>query len=250
MQYARRLHRSLALPGLFTFRRVRCLAGLWLGVAPAIAAQAEQAARPPVLTVRGVEEAGTRYRLVPDGQRTRDTTSWTVARHLVDRSRGLALQVMTSVSRGDTTVDSVLFNARTLVPVWEHAHGRQSWDVAFGTARITGHVSSAGSAEQPVDVEIPGFAYSSTMDNTVVCALPLRPGYAVVLPFWDGDHLEMDTVRVRALGSTSAGPWVVQLVEPYATETLWIDRASRRLLRHVYVNPRTGSREHVEWSVR
>jgi len=107
-----------------------------------------------------------------------------------------------------------------------------------------------GSAEQPVDVEIPGFAYSSTMDNTVVCALPLRPGYAVVLPFWDGDHLEMDTVRVRALGSTSAGPWVVQLVEPYATETLWIDRASRRLLRHVYVNPRTGSREHVEWSVR
>ena len=248
MRDTRRFHCCLALPRLFPFRRVACLAGLWLGIAPAIAAQAAHAARPPVLTVRGVEEISTRNRLVPDGRRTRDTTSWTVARHLVDRSRGLALQVMTSVSRGDTTVDSVLFNARTLVPVWEHAHGRQSWDVAFGTARITGHVSSSGSADQPVNVEIPGFAYSSTMDNTVVCALPLRPGYAVVLPFWDGDHLEMDTVRVRALGSKSAGPWVVQLVEPYATETLWIDRASRRLLRHVYVNPRTGSSEHVEWS--
>lgn len=248
MRDTRRFHCCLALPRLFPFRRVACLAGLWLGVAPAIAAQAAHAARPPVLTVRGVEEISTRNRLVPDGRRTRDTTSWTVARHLVDRSRGLALQVMTSVSRGDTTVDSVLFNARTLVPVWEHAHGRQSWDVAFGTARITGHVSSSGSADQPVNVEIPGFAYSSTMDNTVVCALPLRPGYAVVLPFWDGDHLEMDTVRVAALGNNPAGPWVVQLVEPYATETLWIDRASRRLLRHVYVNPRTGSSEHVEWS--
>lgn len=239
MQYTRRL----------AFRRVACLAGLWLGVAPAIAAQASHAARPPVLAVRGLQEAGTHFRLVPDGRRTRDTTSWTVARHLVDPSRGLALQVMTSVSGGDTVVDSVLFDARTLVPVWEHAHGRQSWDVAFGSARITGHVSKSGAADTPIDVEIPGFAYSSTMDNTVVCALPLRAGYAVVLPFWDGDHLEMDTVRVPALGNNSAGPWVVQFVEPYATETLWIDRASRRLLRHVYRNPRTGSREHVERSV-
>ena len=167
---------------------------------------------------------------------------------MVDRSHGLAVQVMTSVSGGDTAVDSVLFNVRTLVPMWEHAHGRQSWDVAFDTARITGHVSSSGAADTPIDVKIPGFAYSSTMDNTVVCALPLRAGYTVVLPFWDGDHLEMDTVRVPALGNNSTGPWIVQFVEPFATETLWIDRASRRIVRHVYVDPRTGSREHVDWS--
>lgn len=226
---------------------LRLAVGLSLGVLQPISAQtAPYYSARPALAIRNLREPATRYRLVPDGRRTRDTTSWTVTRHFVDDSRGLGIQVMTSVSHRDTAVDSVMFNARTLIPVWEHAHGRQSWSVAFGTARITGHVSNSGSADQPVDVGIPGFAYSSTMDNTVVCALPLRPGYQAVLPFWDGDHLETDTVRVRALGSGSERVWVVDFVEPYATETLWIDRSSRKVLRHVYVYARYGSRAHVE----
>ncbi len=228
---------------------LRLAVGLSLGVLQPISAQtAPYPSAPPALAIRNLREPATRYRLVPDGRRVHDTTSWSVTRRVLDRSRGLALQVMTSMSHGDTVVDSVLFNARTLIPVWEHAHGRQSWNVAFGTTRITGHVSNYGSADQPIDAGIPGFAYSSTMDNTVVCALPLRPGYQAVLPFWDGDHLETDTVRVRALGSGSERVWVVDFVEPYATETLWIDRSSPKVLRHVYVYARDGSRAHVEMS--
>ena len=226
---------------------LRLAVALSLGLAQALAAQtAPNPTKPPALVIRNLSETATRYRLVPDGRRVRDTTSWTVTRRVVDRSRALALQVMTSISHGDTVVDSVLFNARTLVPVWEHAGGRQSWRVAFGAARITGYVSGPDSAQRPVDVAIPGFAYSSTMDNVVVRALPLRPGYQIAVPFWDGDRLEMDTVRVRALGGRPQGAWVVDFVEPYATETLWIDRSSRRVLRHVYVYARDGSRAHVD----
>lgn len=226
---------------------LRLAVALSLGLAQALAAQtAPGPTKPPALVVRNLSETAARYRLVPDGRRVRDTTSWTVTRRVVDRPRGLALQVMTSMSHGDTVIDSVLFNARTLIPVWEHARGRQSWDIAFGAARITGYVSGPDSAHRRVDVAIPGFAYSSTMDHVVVRGLPLRPGYQIVLPFWDGDRLEMDTVRVRELGERGAGAWVVDFVEPYATETLWIDRSSRRVLRHVYVYARDGSRAHVE----
>lgn len=83
------------------------------------------------------------------------------------------------------------------------------------------------------------------MDNLVVRSLPLAPRYQTVLPFWDGDRLELDTVRVRPLGVSGVAAWVVDFSEPYAVETLWIDRATRGVLRHEYVYRRDGSRSHV-----
>ena len=201
--------------------------------------------RPPSLDVRALGEDAVRYRLVPDGRTERDTTTWTVTRRAEPGSRGLALQVMSSVSRGDTAVDSVLFDARTLIPLWEHAHGRESFAVHFTQTLITGWLREPGSSARDLHASTRGFAYSATMDNVVVRSLPLAPRYQTVLPFWDGDRLELDTVRVRPLGAPGTGAWVVDFVEPYAVETLWIDRATRRVARHEYVYTRDGSRSHV-----
>lgn len=200
---------------------------------------------PPSLDVRALGEDAVRYRLVPDSGSERDTTTWTVTRRAEPGPRGLALQVMTSVSRGDTVVDSVVFDARTLIPLWEHAHGRESFAVRFTRTLITGWLEEAGSPGRTLSATAPGFAYSATMDNVVVRSLPLAPGYQTVLPFWDGDRLELDTVRVRPLGVSDTGAWVVDFAEPYAVETLWIDRATRRVMRHEYAYARDGSRFHV-----
>ena len=39
--------------------------------------------------------------------------------------------------------------------------------------------------------------------------------------------------------------WVVEFAEPYAVETLWIDKASRRAVRHQYTWRRDGTESEV-----
>lgn len=192
--------------------------------------------RAPVLVTPSLREETTRFRLEPEGRTQPDTTAWSVERRFVtEAGRRMALQVMV----GRTTVDSVLFDPSTLVPSWEHSHGSRAQNVAFSPTRITGQVSTGGSPARSIDVAIPGFAYSSTMDDLVVRSLPFTPEYCVALAFWNGDHVEIDTVRVRSQRAThktvgDKTAWVVDFVEPYSTETMWIERASRRVIRHVY----------------
>jgi hypothetical protein len=45
--------------------------------------------------------------------------------------------------------------------------------------------------------------------------------------------------------SGKPGVWVVDFLEPYAIETLWIDRRSRRITKHVYTWRRDGSHSEV-----
>ena len=224
---------------------MRWLFALVAGLFGAVAVEAQTALTVPRTVIDARMRGGvTRYRLVPEGRAQPDTTAWTVEwRRLKSADEPFAVQVMIATSHGETTIDSLLFNYRTLTPVWEHVHGADSQAVEFSTSRITGR-----SGLRRIDIATPGVAYSSTMDNIVIQCLALAAGYHVVLPFWDGDHLEMDTVRVRPPGTrqgNGASAWVVDFVEPYATETLWIDRTSRRVLRHVYTSTRDGTRSIV-----
>lgn len=138
---------------------------------------------------------------------------------------------------------------QTLVAYSERTFGADTQVVAFGE-RASGWQWTATGSHHTVDASIPGFVYSSTMDNLVIRALPLSAGYKRVLPFWDGGRLEMDTVDVRASGaanahSAAAREWIVDFGEPYAVEALWIDRATRRIVRHVYTWRRDGTRSEV-----
>lgn len=193
----------------------------------------------------------TRYRLVPRDRQQPDTSMWTVSRRPASASsRRLGLQIMVATSRGHRSVDTVAFDSRTLRLVWEHLHGSTSTRVKFEGGQVIGDSIGSDSTRRQLHLTTPGFAYSSTMDNAVVQRLPLRSGYVVALPFWDGDHLEIDTVRVRDSGQTVTSPagtsaWVVDFIEPYAIETLFIDPRTRRIIRHVYTWRRDGSHSDV-----
>lgn len=206
--------------------------------------------QPSGLTPPSLGTESTHYRLVPRGRTQSDTTEWSVEqRPVTDHRRVAALQVMTSRRGSAVTVDSVVYDPRTLVAFSERTFGADTQVVAFGE-RATGWQSTSTSSQQTLDVSTPGFVYSSTMDNLVIRALPLSVGYKRVLPFWDGGRLEMDTVEVRASGeanadSAAAREWIVDFGEPYAVETLWIDRATRRIVRHVYTWRRDGTSSEV-----
>ena len=206
---------------------------------------------PPALVALRLSEATTRYRLVPRDHQQPDTTTWTVSRRPASASnRRIELQIMVATSHGHHSVDTVGYDMRTLRVVWEHLHAGTSTLVEFDGAQVIGDSIGSNSTHRRFHLTTPGFAYSSTMDNAVVQRLPLRPGYVIALPFWDGDHLEIDTVRVRHPGQTGRSQdgtktWVVELAEPWAIETLFIDRQSRRIVRHVYTWRRDGSYSDV-----
>ena len=180
--------------------------------------------------------------LIPVGRTQRDTTRWTIERHLAGEGGGhRGLQVMV-VTRGDrTTTDSVRFDPVTLTLDWEWASASPTSVVRWADSRLRGTVDT-GRLRATVDLAAPGPVYSSTMDNVVIERLPLAEGYRTVLDFWDGDHLERDTIRVR---ESPGSRWAVEFAEPYAVERLWIDKASRRTVRHSYTWRRDGTESEV-----
>jgi hypothetical protein len=211
---------------------------------------------PAILVPVRLWDATTRYRLVPRERPQPDTTTWTVSRRPgpdsphSDSQPRLGFQVMVSTSRGRRSVDTVAFDAATLRLAWEHLHGTTSTFVRFDGAQLLGDSIRSDSTPRRFRLDAPRITYSSTMDNVVIQRLPLRPNYTIALPFWDGDHVEVDTVRVRdekypTPRSGKPGVWVVDFLEPYAIETLWVDRRSRRVTKHVYAWRGDGSHSEV-----
>lgn len=182
------------------------------------------------------------YRLVPVGRTQPDTTRWRVEREVMHAGRGSwGLQVMITTRAGRTTWDSLRFDPVTLALVWERSGGPSPTAIRVSGSRLLG-VLGSGKGRRTFAAEAPGPVYSSTMDDFVVQRLALTGPSPRVLDFWDGDRLERDTVRVR---ETEAHGWVVEFAEPYAVETLWIDRGSFRIVRHRYQWRRDGTQSEI-----
>ena len=182
------------------------------------------------------------YRLVPLGRTQPDTTRWRVERRVMHDGGGTwGLQVMIATRAGRTTRDSVRFDPMTLALMWERSSGPSPTAVTVSGSHLAGTLGS-GRSRRPLAAVVSGPVYSSTMDDFVIQRLPLAVRFRRVLDFWDGNQVERDTVRVRAGG---AKDWVVEFGEPYAVETLWIDRASRRITRHRYQWRRDGTQSEV-----
>ena len=203
--------------------------------------------RAPRLDTPKFDSVARHFRMVPRGRAQRDTTAWSVTRTIQGSgSSSMDLQVMIATRGGVTTTDSILFDPRTLVPVWEHVRGADVRLVTFGPSQVVTRVSNGGGPGRTINTPTRGFVYSSVMDDLVVQSLPFANGYRAVLPFWGGEALEMDTVTVRTEADASAqshasAAWVVDLAEPYTIETLWIDRSSRWITRHLYRVRQTGA---------
>lgn len=211
---------------------MRLPAFLWLLVCPPASAPRGSATVP--------DSGRSAYRLVPLGHPQADTTRWTTERRVFHDSGGpWGLQVMVATGHDHTTTDSVRFDPGTLALQWERTSEPSA--VRRSGARLVGTVDS-GLARRTVNLPASGPVYSSSMDNVVIEHLPLAEGYRAVLTFWDGNHLERDTVRVRGRESHR---WVVAFAEPYAIETLWIDSTSRAVTRHLYTWRRDGTQSEV-----
>lgn len=161
---------------------------------------------------------------------------------------------MVATSHGQRTIDSAQFDARTLSAFWERSYGADTTLVAFSHGRISGTASRPHAPSRAIDTTATAPVYSSTMDELVVQSLALAPGYLGVLSFWDGDRVERDTVRVRrtrnasreaSLGPAADSVWIVDFDEPYATETLWIRRDTRAIVKHTYRWRRDGTQSEV-----
>lgn len=182
------------------------------------------------------------YRLVPVGRAQPDTTRWHIERRLMRGAQETwGLQATIATRAGRTTWDSVRFDPITLALVWERSSGPSPTAIRVSGSRLVG-VLGSGKRRRAFAADATGPVFSSTMDAFVIQHLPLADRYSRVLDFWDGDHLERDTVRVR---ESAPKGWVVDFAEPYAVETLWIDRGSFSIARHRYQWRRDGMLSEV-----
>jgi hypothetical protein len=191
------------------------------------------------------------YRLVPlNGAVRVRTTAWTTTRRFVShRGAQAVLQVSVFVS-GDTASDTLLFDRQTLRPIWEHLHGPTTSLAAFDGRHATAQITPSGSGSHTVTLECNSWCLSGTIDETVAQSLPLRNGYRVVLPFFNGASIENDTLRVRNrvqldIDGKARAAWPVDLAYENTVETLWIDPATRRILKHIY----TSRKDHAQREV-
>lgn len=205
------------------------------------AVAAAQSTVAPVFVTSHIVEGVVHNRLVPIGAaRPSRTSGWTIERRFTKyRGSPAVIQVMTFGALGHETVDSLLFERSTLLPIWERSHGGMTRIVSFAGTRVTGRVTQKDSADRAINLTTRTPSFSGLIDDVVVQSVPLVQGYVIVLPCVGGDAIEVDTIRVRRRErvSTSNGAhdsWAVDLSYPSGSETLWIDPTTRAILRHVY----------------
>lgn len=158
-------------------------------------------------------------------------------------------------------VDTAIADARSFRAIAHRSHqpfrtmrftfGR---DAAEGeVVTVEGPTGSAGASGappessdeprvQPVTQSVGGFLFDSNVIEMVVAAMPLARGFSTEAPFFIYEKggrvpmavtvLDQATVTFAALGAREA--WVVSVAVPGAPATVWVDTATRVVLRVRY----------------
>lgn len=140
---------------------------------------------------------------------------------------------------GGEIVDTALADLGTLRAVAHRSHQpRRTMRFDFVGGVAEGSLSDSGAVRQ----ELGGPIFDSNVIELVVAALPLKPEFAVELPFFiyeRGGRVPMPVaVRERArvsfplLGEREV--WIVTVGVPGAPATIWVDTATRAVLRTRY----------------
>jgi hypothetical protein len=149
---------------------------------------------------------------------------------------------------GGEIVDTALADLRTLRAVAHRSHQpKRTMRFDFVGASAEGTVSASGGAADTARLEavhqsLGGPLFDSNVLELVVAALPLGPGFTTELPFFiyeRGGRVPMPVaVRQRArVGFPVIGErdvWVVSVGVPGAPATVWVDAATRAVLRVRY----------------
>lgn len=155
---------------------------------------------------------------------------------LVVRGDGRVSRVQT-VQRGSwALVDSTVAEERTLAPRIHRSHqSTRTVSLDFAGARVNGRAVS-GDSVQPVSAVLERPAFDSGNWDLVVRALPLRRGFAARVAVFDHEAAGLAWYPVCVVGQEAAGPhgipaWRVEARLSRSTITLWVDRATRDVIR-------------------
>ena len=150
------------------------------------------------------------------------------------------------------SLDSVAVAAGTLAPLW-HADSTRGGRtrVRFAGGRMRGTVVDSAGARAELDSVVPAGVYDYSMASRVVNLLPLRAGYAVVLPSYD-IHRGPQFTRVTVLAEEDVEvrgrqvpTWKVEMDYGRFKATRWIHRETRKDVRTAVENG--GMRMEVEY---
>ncbi len=155
-------------------------------------------------------------------------------RPIITPGRPDALLMLTWV--GGRVVDSALFWRHTLAPVWEVSEGPTRVErYTFSGTLVEVTTTITDSAPQTQEIRHPVSFFTFQELDLLVRALPLRPGYAALLPlFSEGDDsIEVDTVEVQQ--ADSAGRWSIRFADPAVTATYVVDGHTRAFVSYEHV---------------
>lgn len=146
-------------------------------------------------------------------------------------------------------VDSALVLRETLAPVWQRSHQpTKMMRLAFSDSGVTGEWAPTDSSPRAVNHRTTRPVFDATAISLVLAALPYEDGYEAILPMYTFElgGMELDTVRVQGRAQAKApdgsmrDAWELRYGDPFITSTIWIDRATRRILRRDIVSRKTG----------
>jgi hypothetical protein len=189
----------------------------------------------------------------------RDTTAGTrtVVRRVIEQPGGVRLLEVEQrfPGGGGEIVDTALADLRTLRAIAHRSHQPSRTmrfdfvgDTAVGLVSAGGPTPDSARRVDTVHQALGGPIFDSNVLDLVVAALPLAPQLRIELPFFiyeRGGRVPMPVaVRERArVGFPVFGErevWVVTVGVPGAPATIWVDTATRAVLRVRYDIPARG----------
>ena len=139
-----------------------------------------------------------------------------------------AVLLVTSAQDADPFVDSMLVYRDGLAPVSEIVRSGPRvvrYDYDGPRVRITSATGDSSPVVKDHRYNAPVFSFQQL--DAVIRSLPLRSGYAALLPLYSegDDSVEVDTVRVERRAAT--GVWSIRFADPAIVATVGVDEKSR-----------------------
>jgi hypothetical protein len=234
--------------------RFRILLAISL-VAPSLAAQTVVPPADSTLVLTALTDRAHDYhyllRRAPDSAE-RDFYAYHLEEHLVDAGgRPGLLIVKHSLTPSYHFEDSLLLDRAGLVPLWEHMQNQKATlTLTYDGARVRRTRSVPDSVLVRSDTTYDTRVFAFNEQELVLRSLPLRAGYAAILPLYSegSDSLEKDTVTVLK-GPTpapgSAAAWTVRFADPAIVEVYVIDDRTRQIISHEIQGRRSSGRLRV-----
>ncbi len=175
-----------------------------------------------------------------DGQEQQLATITEQIREIEVDGRAALERVQTVVMPMGTAVDTVVVDRASLAPVRHRSHNPQRvMSLDFAGARVTGSVTAAGGAPQPVEAELDTPVFDSNPLDLVVRSLPLAEGYAARIPIYLHDLGGTVWVVARVAGAEAVDgggdatedAWLVEVEANGQISRFWVAKTSREMLR-------------------